>query len=233
MAGSAFQNFEYVYPKVSVRMSASLSTLFTSPARFFDSRSEDPGRLGPVLVVALTGTITLSAQLLLTSMSIVGEGPSIAYVTNAVRVQLPAMAVGGAAISFGHVFGYWIIYSLIFYLVTVPFSEEKDFRTLFWLSGWGFLPWFLSGVFWLIAMIWSAFSVQAPTMAAGNAVFVERVQETLFVQASRPVEILGVVWSLGLWTILVKKLRSVETWQALVAILPVALFELAKTLVLV
>ena len=81
-------------------------------------------------------------------------------------------------------------------------------------------------------MLVSAQTIPEPVMQAGNAEFVRQVQETIFVQVTRPIETLGVIWSLGLWTVLVRRARSVKLRQALLAVLPVALFELAKMILL-
>jgi len=214
-------------------MTLSVSALLTAPSRFFDARRADFDRWPPLLIVAFTGGITLGAQLLLSSMSVIGDQPTIEYVTHALQVTLPALTVSGAAISFGHVFGYWFLYSVTFYLLTIPFAEDGTFRTLFWLSGWGFLPWLLAGTVWLLAMVLSAFSVPAPTMTAGNGAFVQAVQDTVLVQFTKPLDYLGTLWSLGLWTVAVSKVRAVKRWQAVLAVLPVGLFELAKILLFI
>jgi hypothetical protein len=213
-------------------MPSPVTDLFVRPGRFFASRAPDPGRLGPVAIVALTGTITLGGQLLLVSMSVIGQVPTIEYVTQSVRVSLPALSVAGAVISFGHVFAYWLVYSLVFYLVTIPFAEEGSPSTLFWLAGWGFLPWFLAGLVWLVAMVLSAGMIPEPVVPAENVAFVRQVQDTLLVRATRPIETLGVVWSLGLWTVLVRRVRGVDLWQAALAVFPVAAFEAAKIFLL-
>lgn len=213
-------------------MPSPVTDLVVRPASFFASRAPDPGRLGPAAIVALTGAITLGGQLLLVSMSVIGQVPTIEYVTQSVRVSLPALSVAGAVISFGHVFGYWLVYSLVFYLVTIPFAEEGSPTTLFWLAGWGFLPWFLTGLVWLLAMVISAGMVPEPVVPAENAAFIREVQDTFLVRSTRPIDALGVVWSLGLWTVLVRTLRSVRWWQAALAVAPIAAFEAAKLLLL-
>ena len=213
-------------------MTSGLSSLFTAPSAFFAAHEENPGRIGPVVVVALTGAITLAAQLLLVSMSVIGRQPTIEYVTHTVQIQLPALSVAGAAFSFGHVFGYWIAYSLLFSFVSGLFSSNGDFRTVFWLTGWGFLPWALGGVFWLGAMIVSANSTSAPMMAAGNEAFIRQVQAATIVRVTQYLDHIAVIWSLGLWTVLIKKIREVETWQAIAAVIPVAVFEFGKVLFL-
>jgi hypothetical protein len=213
-------------------MARSIATLVTDPSSFFASREASPGRLGPVVVVALTGAMTLFAQLLLVSMTVVGSQPTIEYVTHAVRVQLPAVSVVGAAISFGHVFGYWLAYALVFVLVTRLFGAAENPRSTMVLAGWGFFPWALSGAVWLLAMIASAGTTPAPEMASGNAAFVQAVQATPLVEATRLLDHVAVVWSLGLWTVLLRTVRGVGYPQAAVAVLPVALFELLKVHVL-
>ena len=213
-------------------MARSIAALVTDPASFFASRSDSPGRLGPVIVVAVTGATTLLAQLLLVSMTVVGSQPTIEYVTHAVRVQLPAASVVGAVISFGHVFGYWLVYSLVFVLLTRLFGAEGNVRSTVVLAGWGFFPWALSGTVWLLAMIASAATTPAPEMVAGNAGFVEAVQATPLVEATRVLDHVAVVWSLGLWALLLRAVRGVSLFQAAVAVLPVAGFELLKVHVL-
>ena len=213
-------------------MGRSLVALVTDPASFFASRSDSPGYLGPLIVVAVTGTSTLFAQLLLVSMTVVGSQPTIEYVTHAVQVQLPALSVVGAALSFGHVFGYWLAYALVFVLVTGLFGAEENAQSTLVLAGWGFFPWALSGVVWLLAMIASAAATPPPTVAAGNEAFVQAIQTTPLVEATRLLDHVAVVWSLGLWTVLLRTVRNVSFPQAMVAVLPVALFELLKVQVL-
>jgi hypothetical protein len=211
-------------------MTAPVKALVTSPSRFFDTRRQEPGRLVAVLILALTGASTLGAQLLLASMSVIGERPTLSYVSTAFQIEIPALTVAGALVSFGHVFLYWLVFALSFFLLSRPFASRGDFSTLFWLSAWGFLPWALSGLVWLGAMIVSAYSVPPPATEAGNAAFVQRVQATSIVESSLLVEHLATVWSLGLWTVLVRTIRSLRWWQALLAVGPVAAFEVAKLL---
>jgi hypothetical protein len=211
-------------------MSMSVISFLTAPRSFFNSQADSPPRLAPILILSLTGAITLGAQLLLVSMSVIGRQPTIEYVTHAIQIQLPAISVFGAAVSFGHVFGYWIVYSAVFYLVSMAFSNEGNFRDVFWLSGWGFLPWVLSGILWLSAMIISAQAIGAPVISSENPVFVQLVQQTTLVQATQYIDHLAVVWSLGLWAILLKQVRGLNNLQAIIAVAPVAVFELLKVI---
>ena len=213
-------------------MSRSVATLLTHPRKFYSAREDDPGRLGPVLAVAATGSVTLFAQLLLVSMSVIGDRPTLSYVTTALQVDLPAITVAGSLVSFGHVFGYWLVYAAVFYLVTMPVTNSGSFTQMFWLTGWGFLPWVFSGVVWLAAMIASAHATPVPTTPAENDLFVRQVQQTALVDGSQYVDYLGTLWSLGLWALMVRVVRDVTPLQAVAAVAPIAAFELAKILLL-
>jgi hypothetical protein len=203
------------------------SLLFT-PKRFFDREKKDPGVLATLLVLIATGSITLGGQLLLVSMSVIGDSSTLAYVTSILRVELPAITVAGSLISFGHVFVYWIVYALIFYGLTRPYSKTGEFRQVFLLTGWGFLPWFLTGLLWLAAMVVSAQITPVPTTPAENDVFVRQVQQTSLVRGSQIVESVGTIWSLGLWGTMLRSVREVRWSRVTLAVLPIAVFELGK-----
>ncbi|UWG46766.1 putative conserved membrane protein, Yip1family [Halanaeroarchaeum sp. HSR-CO] len=209
-----------------------VSSLLFAPRRFFERERADLGVLGPFLVLIATGSITLGGQLLLVSMSVIGDSSTLAYVTSILRVELPAITVAGALVSFGHVFVYWVGYAAIFHGGTWPFSNDGQFRDVFLLTGWGFLPWFLTGLVWLVAMIGSAQITPAPTTPAESDIFVRQVQETTLVRGARMVDSVGMVWSLWLWGSMLRAVRDVTWPQAALAVLPVAVFEFAKLVLL-
>lgn len=214
-----------------------LVSLVRSPTEYFRARRDDPPRVLPVGVLAATGLSTLLAQLLLVSMSVIGDRPTITYVTAPVRLELPQITVAGALVSFGHVYVYWILYAGVFYLLTKPFAnreaeDSSGFSSVFWLTGIGFSPWVLSGVVWLGAMVVSAEMTPPPETTAGNDAFVEQVQQTSLVEASNYLDNVMTIWSLVLWTRLLKSVRGVTDLQSVFAVLPVAAFEAYKTLVL-
>ncbi len=215
-------------------MISGLVTLVRSPTSYFRARRDDPPRSLPVGVLAATGLSTLLAQLLLVSMSVIGDRPTITYVTAPVRLELPQITVTGALISFGHVYIYWVVYAGVFYLLTKPFADDESagFSPLFWLTGIGFSPWVLSGLVWLGAMVVSAEMTPPPETPAGNDAFVEQVQETSLVETSNYLDNLMTVLSLFLWTRLLKAVRGVTDLQSVFAVLPVAAFEAFKTFVL-
>lgn len=213
-------------------MARSVVTLLVRPRQFFANNRENSGHVLPTLVVAATGASTLFAQLLLVSMSVIGDRPTLSYVTTALQVELPAITVAGSFVSFGHVFGYWLAYAAVFYLLSKPFANSGSFSEVFWLTGWGFLPWVFSGAVWLAAMIASAHVTPVPTTPAENDLFVRQVQQTSLVEGSLYLDHLATLWSLGLWAVLVRTVRDVTPVQALLAISPIAAFELAKVLLL-
>lgn len=215
--------------------SQAVVSLVTSPTEYFRERKDEPRRLLPTLVLALTGLSTLSAQLLLASMSVLGNRPTLTYVTAPVRLELPRITVAGAIISFGHVYLYWLVYAGVFYGLSRLFTDDTDvdrdsnsnragFSTVFWLTGIGFSPWVVSGAFWLGAMVISAQTTPPPETAAGNDIFVEQVQETALVEYSNYFDNLMTVWSLVLWSRLLKGVRGVTDLQSAVAVVPVAAF---------
>ena len=213
-------------------MERSVRTLLTHPREFYSTRRGNPDHLFPALIVAATGAMTLFAQLLLVSMSVIGDRPTVTYVTTALQIELPAITVAGSLISFGHVFIYWVIYAAVFYLASTQFADGGSFRELFWLTGWGFLPWAIAGVVWLGAMIVSAHMTPVPATPAENDLFVQQVQQTALVETTQYLDYLGTVWSLALWTQMVRVVRDVTPIQAIAAVSPIAAFELAKILLL-
>lgn len=213
-------------------MERAVRTLFTNPRKFYSTQRESSRYIFPTLIVAATGASTLFAQLLLVSMSVIGDRPTLSYVTTALEIELPAITVAGSLISFGHVFVYWVIYAGVFYLVSTPFADDGSFEEVFRLTGWGFLPWALAGIVWLAAMIVSAHMTPVPTTPAENDVFVRQVQQTVLVESTHYIDYLGTLWSLGLWATMIRVVRDIAPLQALAAVSPIAAFELAKFLLL-
>ena len=114
-----------------------LDILF-SPDRFFRERAEDPGLIGPFVVVAVVGVL----------------GAISAYpASQAIAEALPpeAQGFGGITIAtsligaFVGPFVIWILFTAVFHgLSSVLYDAEGPFKTTLALTGWGFVPAILS-----------------------------------------------------------------------------------------
>jgi hypothetical protein len=113
----------------------SIGTLVTDPNAFFRDRSESPSLKGPTLVVTLSMVFSVvgaivGARAISSMMSSSGLNPTFATFTQ----------IGAVIIAFVGPYIAWVLFSGLFYAVSVLFDGDGGFKTTFALVGWGFLP---------------------------------------------------------------------------------------------
>jgi hypothetical protein len=198
-----------------------LDVLF-SPDRFFRERADDPGLVGPLLVVSLVGVL----------------GAVAAYpASQAIADALPPEAQGFGAIAtasgvigaFVGPFVVWILFAGVFHgLSAVLYDGEGPFRDTFALTGWGFVPAILTGVVGVVVafLVWPSVTLDFSDPARAQQAAQEIQQRPAFLVSSI-VALVVLLWRWLLWTFAIQHGRGLSVREAAITVgLPVGLLFL-------
>lgn len=195
----------------------SWTTVLTDPQAFFAERADDSGLRGPVLVVLVVGILGLLSAV-----------PTLLLVLRGVPAG--ARGIVGVGLAIGAVFGLvgpfivWLLYAIVFYALSIAFGGEGEFRELFALTGWGFLPRVLGAAVSAVVLLVAVGGVSAPESAEAMRQFQQQLQSNPLVRASTVVGIVVTLWSGYIWTHAVATARDLTVRQAAIVVgIPVAL----------
>lgn len=188
-----------------------LITVLTNPGQFFQQRQQDPALRGPAIVVLAVGVLGLLSAV-----------PSLRTVFESVPAE--ARGLVGVGLVIGALFGLvgpfvgWLLYALAFYAISLAFGGAGEFRDLFALTGWGFLPRVLGAAVSAVVLIVAIGSVPPPETASAMADFQSRLQSNPLVRASNLVGILVTLWSGYIWTHAVATARDLPVRSAAITV---------------
>jgi len=189
--------------------------VLSDPDDFFARQSADPSFAAPMAVVLLAGVaLNLNTVLVLPAFSgaLSGQSETIARVVTLIG------AVGG---SLG-VFGLWFIYAGSFHTISVYFGGDGRFRTLFLLTGWGFLPLLLQGAFGAAMLQYTLQHVTVPQDPARLEPFIQGLQTRPPLLVASVARLAVLAWQGLLWTLAVRHSRDLSRREALLTVgLPV------------
>ncbi|WP_436906845.1 YIP1 family protein [Halosimplex marinum] len=188
-----------------------IGALLSDPDEFFARQSSDPSFAAPVAVVLVAGVaINLNTVLVLPAFAeaLSGRSETIARVVT---------LIGAAGGSLG-IFGLWFIYAGSFHTISVYFDGEGRFRTLFLLTGWGFLPLVLQGAFGAAMLQYTLQHVTVPQDPAQLEPFVQglRSRPPLFVASLTRLVVLA--WQALLWASAVSHSRDLSHREGLATV---------------
>ncbi|QLH79484.1 YIP1 family protein [Halosimplex rubrum] len=194
--------------------------LLSDPDDFFARQSADPSFAAPVAVVFVAGVaINLNTVLVLPALaeSLSGRSETIARVVT---------LVGAAGGTLG-IFGLWFIYAGTFHTISVYFDGDGRFRTLFLLTGWGFLPLVLQGVFGAAMFQYTLQHVTVPQDPAQFDSFVGGLNDRPPLLVSSATRLVFLAWQAVLWTFAVSHGRRLSVREALATVGPAVFVTLA------
>ena len=206
-------------------MDTGVLRVLLNPGRFFEERIQaEPSLKIPALIVLIIGLLgAVSAAL--TANMIIGMLPAEAQ---GIGAFIMALAVAGAVIGG---FLSWIIYSGVFYLLSMLFGGEGTFTRTLEVTGYGLLPQVFGGA---IAAIFSYQVISNLTIpTATNPEQIAEVMEALttalvtdpLMQVAGLVGILFLVWSANIWIFGMKYARNLSTRDAALTVgIPVGLY---------
>lgn len=191
--------------------------IVVNPDRFFRERVEEPGFLGPALVVFLAAISSVSGTLV-----------TIVHIGSAMPKDLSVLVSFGfglGAISgFFAVFLTWIAISGSFYLVSSRFDGTGSFRRTVLLTGWGFVPSIFSGLVIAVATYYTFYGVTFPESVAKLKPFMQQMRSSPTFRVSRLLGVVFTVWQGFLWTFAIKYAREIGLREAAITVgIPIVL----------
>jgi hypothetical protein len=192
--------------------------ILIDPDRFFREKSKKKVSLKmPFLIVLIMAIIaTASGILMLTEM--MGALP---------KEAAPFISIGAIIGAIGGligVFAMWVIYAGIFHTISIAFKGEGQFRKVFEFVGYGFIPSIISSIIGLVAMV---YALPAINFSLEPELMTQALLDNQYLQMSRIINILFLLWSANIWVFGVKYARNISTRDAAITvIIPVGIYLL-------
>lgn len=200
----------------------SLLELFTDPRAFFEALEERPVSLRmPALIVLATGVLA----------AITGYQMS-AVVVNAMAIP-GVQGLGGVIGAIGAISALvitlllWVIYTAVFFVISMAFNGRGNSNRLLSYVGYGHLPQVIGGVVSL-ALTWSFLSsLRVPSLTDPQAIqaWTLSLMKDPTLRLATVVGLLFLLWSANLWIFGVRTGRKLSTRDAAITVgVPVLLY---------
>ncbi len=177
-----------------------------NPDRFFMEKSKKEVSLKmPFLIVLVMAIIATALNLLL-----------LVKVMNALpKEAVPFISIGaaiGAICGIIGVFLMWMVYAGIFHTISIAFKGEGRFKKVFEFVGYGFIPSIISSIIGLVVMVYALqtmnFSLEGPELMK------QTLLDNQYLQMSRIINIIFLLWSANIWIFGIKYARNISTRDA-------------------
>ncbi len=191
--------------------------VLTNPGEFFESKMKKEADFKPPVMIIGIMAIISAISAYIVAGTIVGSLPS-----DAASFAQIGMIIG-AIFAIIVVFIMWAIYSGIFYLLSMIFGGQGNFKRVLEFVAYGFLPSILGSVISLIltSKAYSSFdfSITDP----------ELLQKTMlsdpYIMASSVIGILLTLWSANIWVFAMIHARNLTVKNALITVgIPMGLY---------
>ncbi len=187
------------------------------PQKFFENKiKEDPDFKQPLMIIGIMAVISAVSAYIIAS-KLIGNLPS----------DMASVAQIGAAIgaifAIISVFIMWLVYSGIFYGISLVLSGQGTFKRVCEFVAYGFLPSILGSVLSLVltSKAYSSLdlSVQDPALLE-KAMFSDP-----YIMASTVIGILLTLWSANIWVFAMMHARNLTVKNALITVgVPMGLY---------
>lgn len=191
--------------------------VLTNPREFFENKiKEDPDFKQPLMIIGAMAVISAISAYIIAS-KLIGNLPS----------DMASVAQIGAAIgaifAIISVFIMWLVYSGIFYGISLVLSGQGNFKRVLEFVAYGFLPSILGSVLSLVltSKAYSSLdlSVQDPALLE-KAMFSDP-----YIMASTVIGILLTLWSANIWIFAMMHARNLTVKNALITVgVPMGLY---------
>lgn len=191
--------------------------VLTNPREFFENKiKEDPDFKQPLMIIGAMAVISAISAYIIAS-KLIGNLPS----------DMASVAQIGAAIgaifAIISVFIMWLVYSGIFYGISLVLSGQGTFKRVCEFVAYGFLPSILGSVLSLVltSKAYSSLdlSVQDPALLE-KAMFSDP-----YIMASTVIGILLTLWSANIWIFAMMHARNLTVKNALITVgVPIGLY---------
>lgn len=204
----------------------SILTLLTNPRVFFESLEERPvSLLMPALFVIATALVSAVSAYQISSI--------VSKMMPELEGMGPVLGGIGAFSALVVVLLMWVIYTAIFFVISLVFKGQGDFGRLLSYVGYGFLPQAIGSLVSL-ALSWSFISnlrVPAITDPQMIAEWTQALTKDPSMQLSSAVGLLFLVWTANIWIFGVRTGRKLSTRDAVITVGVPTLLFIAYTVV--
>lgn len=191
--------------------------VLTNPGEFFENKMKQEADFKPPIMIVGIMAIISAISAYIIANTIVGslQGDAATF------VQIGAII--GAIFAIIVVFIMWVIYGGIFYLISMIFSGQGNFKRVLEFVAYGFLPSILGSLISLIltSRAYSSldFSITDPTI----------LEKTLlsdpYIMASSIIGIILTLWSANIWVFAMMHSRNLTVKNAIITVgIPIGLY---------
>jgi len=208
-------------------METGLLRVLLNPGRFFEGRMQgEPSLKVPALialVIALIGAVSTIPMMDITMAMLPAEMQGLGLL----------IAVFSAAIAFVGGFLAWIIYGVVFYIVSMIFKGQGSLSRTLEFTGYGLIPQVFGGIIgtYFSYRLLSGLHIPPMTSPEQMVAFSENLVTILttspLAQIAGIVSILFTLWSANIWIFGMKHARNLSTRDAALTVgIPVGLYTL-------
>lgn len=191
--------------------------VLTNPGGFFEKKIKEEADFKPPLMILGAMALISAISAYIIAGKVIGNLPS-----DVASVAQIGMAIG-AIFAIIVVFIIWVVYSGIFYLISVVFGGKGDFKRVLEFISYGFLPSILGSVISLVltnkAYSSIDFSIQ------DSALLEKAMLSDPYIMASTVIGILLTLWSANIWIFAMIHSRSLTVKNALITVgVPIGMY---------
>lgn len=202
----------------------SLLEIFTNPRGFFEALEANPVNLRiPALIVLAVGVVGAIAAYQVSSV-----------LMGAIAIQ-GTQGLGGVVGTIGAISAliftmlFWVIWTAVFFVISIAFNGRGDFNRLLSYVGYGHLPQVIGGVVSLL-LSWSYLStLRVPALTTPQAIqtWTTTLTKDPTMRLATVVGLLFLLWSANIWIFGVRTGRNLSTRDAAITVgVPLLLYIL-------
>lgn len=213
-------------------MKGMLPSLLLRPDTFFSERMKEPEDLKIPAVIVLTGAIIAAVGSYL--ISGIYEGLFTAAAGEGLASLLGIF--GAISAFFAFIVIWWVIFSGIFYLLSMAFGGSGTFKRTLQCAGYGLVPVLIGSVISVLLSFYYLPMVEVPVISnIQDPAAVQRVMSAIFedpafrefTQLSSIISVIFLAWSANLWIFGIRHARALSFRNAIIVVLiPVAIFSI-------
>ncbi len=211
-------------------MKGMLTSLLLHPDTFFGERMKEPEDLKIPGIIVLIGAIIAAVGTYL--LSGIYEGLYIAAAGEGLASMLGIFGAISAFIVF--ILIWWVIFSGIFYLLSMAFAGTGTFRRTLECAGYGLVPVIIGSFITALISFYYLPMIEVPVLSSiQDPAAVQRFMSAIledpafreFTQLSAIISAVFLAWSANLWIFAVRHARAISVRNAVIVVLiPVVIF---------
>ncbi len=211
-------------------MKGMLTSLLLHPDTFFGERMKEPEDLKIPGIIVLVGAIVAAVGTYL--LSGIYEGLYIAAAGEGLASMLGIF--GAISAFFVFILIWWVIFSGIFYLLSMAFAGTGTFRRTLECAGYGLVPVIIGSFITALISFYYLPMIEVPVLSSiQDPAAVQRFMSAIledpafreFTQLSAIISAVFLAWSANLWIFAVRHARAISVRNAVIVVLiPVVIF---------